>query len=147
LDKTLSAALSHLHRSVLKPQGFLKKAGTFSRAHAEYTELFNIQASNWNGPWGKCFYVNCGLKFSDLPFETSWLYFPGTQWACRIQSLVKGLSDQWHYDESSVNSVVDQLGTAISDASGELSRNLGKFRSEYLVRLERLQSNMRVAKA
>ena len=147
MDKALSASLSQLHRSTLKPKGFLKRAGTFTRTNPDFIELFNIQSSNWNGPGGRCFYVNCGLTFNDLPLEISWLYFPGTQWACRIQHLVPGLTDQWRYDETNLDSVMDTLGKAISLASIEMSRNLGMFRDQYLVRLQEMRERVRVAKA
>src|SRR3972149_12037962 len=88
MDKSLSSTLSKLHRAVLKPPGFRKKSATFSRERADYTELFNIQASRWNGPWGRSFYVNCGLTFRDLPMEFPWTYFPNTQWADRIETVV-----------------------------------------------------------
>jgi len=147
LDKALSASLSQLHRSTLKPLGFLKRAGTFTRSNPDFIELFNIQSSNGNGPWGRCFYVNCGVKFNDLPLEVSWLYFPGTQWACRIQHLVPGLTDQWQYDETNLESVMDTLGKTIPLASIEMSKNLRTFRDQYFVRLQGMRERVRAAKA
>jgi hypothetical protein len=138
LDKILSTSLSLLHKSLLKPQGFSKKAATFSREHETYVELFNIQSSNWNGPSGKCFYVNCGLRFNDLPLGFSGMYFPGTQWAGRIQSLVPGLKDQWGYDEVTVDSIMKKLGSSIFLASAELSNNLAKYKDQYLLQAKEI---------
>jgi len=42
---------------------------------------------------------------------------------------------------------MDTLGKAISLASIEMSRNLGMFRDQYLVRLQEMRERVRVAKA
>ena len=79
-----------MHSAALKPLGFRKTGGTFRRVHPTHTELYNIQSSAWNGPWGRSFYVNSGLTFEGLPLEHPWQCFPGTHWADRIEGVVKG---------------------------------------------------------
>jgi hypothetical protein len=138
VDKILSASLSALHKTVLKPAGFTKKAGTFSRVHSSYTELFNIQSSQWNGPWGRSFYVNCGLVFADLPLEHPWQYFPGTQWGDRIESVIPGAPASWDYSEETVDSVRDKLGEYLLQASETMHRDFAKYRQLYLDRVERI---------
>jgi hypothetical protein len=138
VDKTLSTSLSLLHKTVLKPAGFLKKAGTFSRVHSTRTELFNIQSSQWNGPWGRSFYINCGLLFSDLPLEHPWQYFPGTQWADRIGSVVPGAPSSWAYSDETIDTVREKLGQFILRASEAMAKDLTKYRQCYLERIERI---------
>jgi len=139
MDKSLSSTLSRLHRTVLKPLGFRKKSATFSREHADYTELFNIQASQWNGPWGRSFYVNCGLTFRDLPMESPWTYFPNTQWADRIETVVPTAPKQWDYSENqNMTQLTERLGACILEASEEFAASLSKYRQEYLERVERI---------
>jgi hypothetical protein len=61
---------SRMHESLFKPEGFKKKARTFSRFHPAYGECYNLQGSAWNSPdapWR--FYVNCGISFPDIPLE------------------------------------------------------------------------------
>ena len=138
MDKTLSVSLSLLHKAVLKPAGFLKKGGTFSRVHPTHTELFNIQSSQWNGPWGRSFYINCGLAFSGLPLEHPWQYFPGTQWADRIESVVLGAPASWDYSDETIDTVREKLGQFILQASEAMAKDLAKYRQCYLDRAERI---------
>lgn len=140
MDKTLSDSLSLLHKSLLKPAGFKKKAGTFSRKLATHTELFNIQSSQWNGPYGRSFYVNCGLVFADLPLEHPWLYFPGTQWADRIESVISGVPASWEYSEQTIDFVRESLGESLLMASEAMARDLATLRQRYLDRVERVAS-------
>jgi hypothetical protein len=134
VEKILSASLSLLHKTVLKPAGFIKKASTFSRVHATHTELFNIQSSRWNGPWGRSFYVNCGLVFADLPLEHPWHYLPGTQWADRIESVVSEAPASWDYSEETMDAVQEKLGELVLQASNVMTRDLQKYRQCYLSR-------------
>jgi hypothetical protein len=138
VDKVLSTSLSLLHKTVLKPAGFLKKAATFSRVHDTHTELFNIQSSQWNGPWGRSFYVNCGLVFSGLPVEYPWSYFPGTQWADRIESVVAGAPPSWDYSEETIDLVRDKLGKYLLLASEALASDLPRYKQQYLKRVDRI---------
>ncbi|MGH9694632.1 MAG: DUF4304 domain-containing protein [Bryobacteraceae bacterium] len=138
MDKTLSTSLSLLHRGVLKPAGFLKKGGTFSRIRDTHTELFNIQSSQWNGPWGRSFYVNCGLVFVGLLLEHSWQYFPGTQWGARIEAVVAGAPGMWGYSEETIDSTRDKLGEYILQASETLTNDLAKYKQTYLDRIARI---------
>jgi hypothetical protein len=147
LDKTLSSSLSLLHKTVLKPAGFSKKAATFSRAHETHVEFFNIQSSQWNGPSGRMFYVNCGMSFSGLPLEHPWQLFPGTQWATRIEDLVPGAPQCWNYSDETMDSVLSQLGAAILFASSHMTDNVAKYRQNYLDRVERILLHRQGAKA
>ena len=63
-----NAFASELHRSALKQRGFKKKARTFTCEHADYTEMLQIQGSDWNSgqvPW--LFYINIRVRFNNLP--------------------------------------------------------------------------------
>lgn len=135
MDKTLSTSLSLLHKTVLRPAGFTKKGGTFSRVlPSGYTELFNIQASQWNGPWGRRFMVNCGLNFHDLPLEGPWMLIPGTHWAGRLERVVHDAPPAWEYSDETVASVMEKVGSLMLKASVVLSRDLDRYRQLYLER-------------
>jgi hypothetical protein len=137
MDETLSSALSALHQAVLKPLGFHKKSATFSREHADYTELFNVQASQWNGPWGRSFVVNCGLVFRDLTTAVPCTFIPNTHWANRIEAVVPGTPGRWDYSlDADVTQLTDKLGVCIVAASREFAANLDRYRREYLERAE-----------
>nr|CAS02539.1 putative integron gene cassette protein [uncultured bacterium] len=147
MDKTLSSSLSLLHKAVLKPAGFSKKAATFSRSHETHVELFNIQLSQWNSRSGRMFYVNCGLTFTGLPLEFPWLHFPGTQWAARIEDLVPEAPKVWQYSEDTVDTVLALLGGSILSASAHMAGNLAAYRQMYLARVERISLHRQAAKA
>jgi len=138
MDKALSASLSLLHKTVLKPVGFLKKGATFSRQHTTHTELFNIQSSQWNGPWGRSFYVNCGLVFADLPLVHPWLLLRDTQWAERIERVIPEAPASWDYSEETIDSVREKLGEYLLQASEVMDKNLATYRQHYLDRAERI---------
>jgi hypothetical protein len=136
MDKTLSSTLSTLHQTMLKPLGFRKSAATFSREHADYTELFSIQASQRNGPWGRSFYVNCGLAFRDLSTEILWGYFPNTHWAAPIDTVVPSAPRQWDYSENDDSTQLsERLGAGILEASQKLADNPSCYKAEYLKRV------------
>ena len=138
MDKILSTSLSLLHKTVLKPAGFLKRTATFSRAHATHTELFNIQSSQWNGPLGRSFYVNCGLVFSGFPIEYPWSHFPGTQWADRIESVVAEAPWRWDYSDETIDLTMDKLGQYLLLASEALTNDLQNYKEQYLARVDRI---------
>jgi len=59
-----------LHREVLKPRGFLKKARTFTRAHDDFIDAVQVEGINWNSgaePWS--FYVNVFVSFPEIPYR------------------------------------------------------------------------------
>ena len=136
-----------MHANFLKPGGFKKSGGTFRRAHPTHTQLFNIQSSAWNGPWGKSFYVNCGLVFEGLPLEHPWQYFAGTQWADRIESVVKGAPSSRDYAEDNVDQVLEGVAQDILRASAIFSAELDHFRERYLERVQRINEFKARAKA
>ena len=138
MDKTLSFALSRMHTSFLKPAGFKKTGGTFRRSHSTHTELFNIQSSAWNGPWGRSVYVNCGLTFEGLPMEHPGDYFAGTQWADRIESVVKAAPSSRDYTEGDVDEILEGVARDILQASVALAGSLDHYRQKYLERVERV---------
>jgi hypothetical protein len=113
----------------MKPLGFRKSGPTFSRVHPSHTEIFNIQSSQWNGPWGRHFYVNCYLVFSDIPFLTP---LQRTHRDFRIERIVKDAPWKFEYSEESIASVHDQLGTLLPRASEILTRDLAIHKSDYL---------------
>jgi hypothetical protein len=140
LDKTLSTALSALHQATLKPLGFHKNAATFSRAHADYTELFTVQASQRNGPWGRSFYVNCGLAFRDLPTEVPWGRLPNTHWAAPIDTVVSCAPRHWDYSQDDdLTELTERLAACIIEASEKLAVDPSRYRSEYLKRVAALE--------
>ena len=140
MDKTLSAALSTLHQAVLKPVGFRKSAATFSREHLGYTELFHVQASQRNGPWGRSFYVNCGLAFHDLPAKVPWGYFPNTHWAAPLDTVVSSAPRHWTYSEHhDLTMLTERLGACILEASEALAVDPSRYRTEYVQRIAAIE--------
>jgi hypothetical protein len=127
-----------MHANVMKPAGFKKAGGTFKRAHPTHTELFNIQSSGWNGPWGRSFYVNCGLAFEGLPMEHPWQHFAGTQWADRIESVVNGAPSSREYTDDNVDQVLEAVAQDILQASAILAAGLDHYRQKYLERVQRI---------
>jgi hypothetical protein len=136
MDKTLSAALTTLHQTALKPLGFRKNAATFSREHADYTELFRIQASQRNGPWGRSFYVKCGLAFRDLPTDVPWGCLPNTHWAAPLDTVVPSAPRHWDYSQDGdMTELMERLAACIREASEKLAVDPSRYRSEYLKRV------------
>ena len=133
MDKALNSALSKLHKEVTKPLGFSKIGPTFSRTHATHTEIFNIQASQWNGPWGRHFYVNCYLIFSDVPFLTP---SQRTHRNFRIEDLVVGAPSQFDYTEETIESVREKLGVYLIQASELLSKDLALQKEKFFAAAE-----------
>ena len=136
-----------MHASFLRPAGLKKTGGTFRRPHPTHTELFNIQSSAWNGAWGRSFYVNCGLTFEGLPMEHTGVYFAGTQWADRIESVVKAAPPSRDYTESDVEEVLEVVARDILQASVALAGSLHYYREKYIERLQRINELKARAKA
>ena len=137
MDKILSSALTVLHKETMKPIGFHKKAATFSRTHPTHTELFNIQASQWNGPSGRHFYVNCGVVFTDLPPPTPRVV---THWGGRIENFVPEAPWKFDYAEETIDAVRRDLARFIPLVSEVLNNNISTYKHKYLVSMEKLKA-------
>ena len=96
--------------------------------------MFNIQASQWNGPLSRHFYVNCYLVFSDIPFLTAW---QTTHRDFRIERIVKDAPWKFEYTEESINLVREELGKYLLQASEILNRDIAKHKDEYLQSAEK----------
>jgi len=135
MDKILSSALSRLHKDVLKPRGYRKTSATFIRERTSYTELINVQASPWNGPWGRSFHVNCGVRFRDLPIETPGSHVPNTHWSARMDVIVPDSPAQWKYsDAADMAQLMQALGADVVRASEQLAADAQRIRHDYLAR-------------
>jgi hypothetical protein len=121
----------------MKPFGFQKKAATFSRTHATHTESFNIQASQWNGDWGRHFYVNCDLVFTGIPFLTS---SQKRHWHNRIEKIVPTAPWKFEYSEETIDAVRKDLAQSLLLATDILTSNIEVYRREYLDRAEKWEA-------
>src|SRR4051812_41349258 len=98
----VSSFFSELHVSIFKPRGYTKLRRTFQKEADGYAIAFQFQGSDSNSgasPWR--FYLNAGLRFSDLarrkldrdfPTIHSWMRIgPGlSQWAEPQYDIVPG---------------------------------------------------------
>ena len=134
MDKVLSSALSKLHTELMKPIGFRKTGATFSRAHSTHVEMFNIQASQWNGDGARHFYVNCDLVFPDIPFLTP---LQQTHRHFRIERIVKDAPWKFEYTEESIDAVQKDLGKYLLRASEILRSDLPLHKVSYLQHAEK----------
>lgn len=95
----------------MKPDGFKKKGRTFSLVREHFSEHYNLQGSAWNSsgsPWR--FYVNCGISFPDLPFES-----PGSgMWAfhahTRLTRIIPEARAEYDVTDLNLDELVIEVG-------------------------------------
>ncbi len=129
----VSGFFSKLHSSVLKPRGYTRLRRTFQKEHEGYAVAFQFQGSDWNSagsPWR--FYLNAGLRFSDLPRRDMDRDFPTIHSWTRVGV---GLS-QWaepHYEilEGDEDLLIGKLAAIIEDSQKYFATNHRTIREKY----------------
>lgn len=117
----------------MKPAGFKKIGNTFSRAHSEYAEHFNIQGSAWNSsgaPWR--FYINCAISFPDVPLRSSgtglWKFHSHT----RLRHIIKDALSEFDVSDDNRSNIVDQVGGLLMTCSAYFKRRHQTLKESYL---------------
>ena len=121
---------ARMHESLFKPEGFKKKARTFSRVHLAYGEHYNLQGSAWNSPdapWR--FYVNCGISFPDIP-ETG-THFPTST---RLGVFVRGSPPEFDVTDDNLEQLVAELTGYLRQCFSYFSRRHEVLRDSFLQR-------------
>ena len=133
MKKPADQLLALLHGRFMKPAGFKKIGNTFSRAHDEYAEHFNIQGSAWNSsgaPWR--FYINCAISFPDVPLRSSgtglWKYHAHT----RLEHFCRGAPSEFDASEDNREQIVDLVGELLMTTSEYFSRRHRTLQESYL---------------
>lgn len=135
----LAGLLSELYRESLKPVGFRKDGGTFSRNRGEYVERFNFQGSSWSSAAETLFYLNVGVEFAEFgPAESNWICFRRTHHACRVDELVPDAPEDGRCSEATDRvGLKRQLTELIDGASETIVARLPEWRRAYLARAGR----------
>jgi hypothetical protein len=113
-----------LHRRVLKPRGFAKAARTFTRKHADYIEVIQIQGSNWNSDdevWS--FYVNILASFHDIPFR-DFSVGPRYHASGRLHEIVPEAPSAFDLTALNMNDLVVEIGHFSAEAGERLPKLL-----------------------
>ena len=108
----------------------------FSLEGGGYDLRFNFQGSNSNGLYASWqFFINTGVEFEDLEPEPFWSFFAHTHWAGRIEDVVAGSPQDWRYDlDTDRDSLAEELAGLIGQATANVSSDIERMRSEYLVK-------------
>ena len=127
--KSFLAALHALH---MKPRGYTKVRGTFSKSGVGYVNRIMIQGSAWNTDAEKCrFYINCGMEFSDLPPRVPARDFPGTHCWARSDVIMPGTPSEFDYEIGHSDFILE-VATLISKVSSIVERRWPQYREDYL---------------
>jgi hypothetical protein len=118
----------------MKPAGFKKKGYLFSKNHAEYTEVFHFQPSASNRFGGsRSFYINCGIVFPDFPKPKRWSGVPTpNHGAGRLECFLSEVPGSWCYSEDTINTIIDEVGKYLMQASDAIASNIAQYRQSYL---------------
>ena len=129
----VSSFLAELHSVVFKPRGYTKLRRTFQREHDEYAVAFQFQGSDWNSagsPWR--FYLNAGLRFSDLPRRNLDRDFPTIHSWTRVGPALSEWAEP-HYEivEGEEKLLVGKIAAMVEDSQRYFAANHHLLRQKY----------------